>query len=159
MTPIMPTLPNEMANRIQVTGALPWERPKDNKFWRDADTAQLKAHIDVRYVPFSSRNHEVSFTKVADDRRFHPIRDYLDSLPAWDGQKRIEDILIKYLSADDTEYVRTVTRKTFVAAVARIYRPGTKFDSVLVLDGIQGIGKSTLSRTLWAMNITLKPSR
>ena len=112
---------NEMANRIQVTGALPWERPKDNKFWRDADTAQLKAHIDVRYVPFSSRNHEVSFTKVADDRRFHPIRDYLDSLPAWDGQKRIEDILIKYLSADDTEYVRTVTRKTFVAAVARIY--------------------------------------
>ena len=139
---------NEMANRIQVTGALPWERPKDNKFWRDADTAQLKAHIDVRYVPFSSRNHEVSFTKVADDRRFHPIRDYLDSLPAWDGQKRIEDILIKYLSADDTEYVRTVTRKTFVAAVARIYRPGTKFDSVLVLDGIQGIGKSTLFKDL-----------
>lgn len=102
----------------------------------------------MRYVPFSSRNHEVSFTKVADDRRFHPIRDYLDSLPAWDGQKRIEDILIKYLSADDTEYVRTVTRKTFVAAVARIYRPGTKFDSVLVLDGIQGIGKSTLFKDL-----------
>ena len=43
---------NEMANRIQVRGALPWERPKDKKFWRDADTAQLKAHIDVRYVPF-----------------------------------------------------------------------------------------------------------
>ena len=139
---------NEMANRIQVTGPLPWDRPKDNKFWRDADTAQLKALIDVRYVPFSSRNHEVSFTKVADDRRFHPVRDYLDSLPAWDGKKRIDDILIKYLSADDTDYVRTVTRKTFVAAVARIYKPGTKFDSVLVLDGIQGIGKSTLFKDL-----------
>lgn len=139
---------NEMANRIQVTGPLPWDRPKDNKFWRDADTAQLKALIDVRYVPFSSRNHEVSFTKVADDRRFHPVRDYLDSLPVWDGKKRIDDILIKYLSADDTDYVRTVTRKTFVAAVARIYKPGTKFDSVLVLDGIQGIGKSTLFKDL-----------
>lgn len=139
---------NEMANRIQVTGPLPWDRPKDNKFWRDADTAQLKAMIDVRYVPFSSRNHEVSFTKVADDRRFHPVRDYLDRLPEWDGEKRIDDMLIRYLQADDTEYVRTVTRKTFVAAVARIYKPGTKFDSVLVLDGVQGIGKSTLFKDL-----------
>ncbi len=139
---------NEMANRIQVTGPLPWDRPRDNKFWRDADTAQLKAMIDVRYVPFSSRNHEVSFTKVADDRRFHPVRDYLDSLPDWDGTKRIDDILIRSLQADDTEYVRTVTRKTFVAAVARIYKPGIKFDSVLVLDGVQGIGKSTLFKDL-----------
>lgn len=139
---------NEMANRVQVTGPLPWDRPRDNKFWRDADTAQLKARIDVRYVPFSSRNHEVSFTKVADDRRFHPVRDYLDALPAWDGQKRIEELLIRYLSADDTEYVRTVTRKTFAAAVARILHPGVKFDCVLVLDGVQGIGKSTLFKDL-----------
>ena len=60
---------NELASRVQVTGATPWERPIDNSFWRDADTAQLKALIDVRYVSFSSRNHDVSFTKVADDRR------------------------------------------------------------------------------------------
>ena len=139
---------NEMAGRVQVTGPLPWERPKDNKFWRDADTAQLKALIDIRYVPFSSRNHDVSFTKVADDRRFHPVRDYLDGLPPWDGTKRLESLLIRYMAADDTDYVRTVTRKTFVAAVARIYHPGIKFDSVLVLDGIQGIGKSSLFKDL-----------
>jgi putative DNA primase/helicase len=54
---------NEMANRIQVTGDVPWDRPADNKFWRDADTAQLKALIDIRYVCFSDRNHNVSFTK------------------------------------------------------------------------------------------------
>jgi len=139
---------NEMANRIQVTGKVPWERPPDNKFWRDADTAQLKALIDVRYVPFSSRNHDVSFTKVADDRRFHPIRDYLDGLPAWDGIERIPTLLVRCLEADDTPYTRAVTRKTFAAAVARIYRPGTKFDSVLVFDGAQGIGKSTLFKDL-----------
>ena len=74
---------NELSNRIQVTGPLPWERPEGNVFWRDADTAQLKSIMDIRYLPFSSRNHDVAFTKVADDRRFHPIRDYLDSLPAW----------------------------------------------------------------------------
>ena len=139
---------NEMANRIQITGPLPWERPKGNSFWRDADTAQLKSIIDIRYLPFSSRNHDVAFTKIADDRHFHPVRDYLDNLPAWDGVKRVEDLFIRYLKADDTEYVRTVTRKTFAAAVARIYVPGTKFDCVPVLDGDQGIGKSTIVKDL-----------
>lgn len=139
---------NELANRVQVTGELPWERPADNKFWRDADTAQLKALLDVRYVTFSSRNHEVSFTKVADDRRFHPIRDYLDALPAWDGQKRVETLFSRCLQADDTPYVRTISRKTFAAAVARIYHPGIKFDCVPVFDGAQGIGKSTLFKDL-----------
>lgn len=139
---------NELASRIQVTGATPWERPIDNSFWRDADTAQLKALIDVRYVSFSSRNHDVSFTKVADDRRFHPIRDYMDALPEWDKVPRIEMLLVRCLQADDTRYVRTVTRKTFAAAVARIYHPGTKYDSILVLDGAQGIGKSTIFKDL-----------
>lgn len=139
---------NELANRIEITGPLPWERPKGNKFWRDADTAQLKSVIDIRYLAFSGRNHDVAFTKVADDRHFHPIRDYLDSLPKWDGVKRVEDIFIKYLKADDTEYVRTVTRKTFAAAVARVYVPGIKYDCVTVLDGGQGIGKSTIIKDL-----------
>jgi len=139
---------NELANRVQVTGPVPWDRPSDNKYWRDADTAQLKALLDIRYVPFSSRNHDVSFAKVADDRRFHPIRDYLDGLAPWDGVPRIETLLTRCLQADDTAYVRSVTRKTFAAAVARIYKPGTKFDSVLVFDGVQGIGKSTLFKDL-----------
>ena len=139
---------NNMANRIQVMGPLPWERPKGNRFWRDADTAQLKSIIDIRYLPFSSRNHDVAFTKIADDRHFHPVRDYLESLPAWDGVKRVEELFIKYLKADDTDYVRAVTRKTFAAAVARIYVPGVKFDCVPVLDGDQGIGKSTIVKDL-----------
>lgn len=139
---------NELANRIQITGPLPWERPEGNSFWRDADTAQLKSIIDIRYLAFSSRNHDVAFTKAADDRHFHSVRDYLNSLPEWDGVKRVEDLFIKYLQAEDTEYVRTVTRKTFAAAVARIYVPRIKFDCVPVLDGDQGIGKSTIVKDL-----------
>jgi len=139
---------NELASRVQVTGATPWERPVDNRFWRDADTAQMKALLDVRYVSFSSRNHDVCFTKVADDRRFHPIRDYLGALPPWDGQPRVETLFSRCLQADDTPYVRAVSRKTFAAAVARIYHPGVKFDCVPVFDGAQGIGKSTLFKDL-----------
>jgi predicted P-loop ATPase len=139
---------NDLAGRVQVISKLPWDRPAGNSFWRDADTAQLISLIDIRYGSFSSRNHDISFTKTADDRHFHPIRDYLDGLPAWDGVKRVEELFIRYLKADDTLYTRAITRKTFAAAVARIYRPGTKFDSVLVLDGEQGIGKSTIVKDL-----------
>ena len=139
---------NEMAGRIQVTSKMPWGRPVGNHFWRDADTAQLKSLIDSRYLAFSGRNHDVAFTKVADDRRFHPIRNYLDCLPPWDGISRVEELFIRFLKADNTPYTRAITRKTFAAAVARVYHPGIKFDSVLVLDGEQGIGKSTIVKDL-----------
>ena len=134
---------NQLANRIQITGKVPWDRPDYNPYWRDADTAQIKALIDARYIPFSTRNHDIAFTKVAEDRAFHPIRDYFAKLPDWDKTKRLETLLIDYFGANDDAYVRAVTRKTFVAAVARVFIPSVKFDSVLILNGTQGIGKST----------------
>ena len=135
---------NEFVGRIQITGDVPWSRPETNKFWRDADTAQLKALIDIHYETFSSRNHDVAFTKVVEDRHFHPLREKLDALPEWDGIPRLETLYIDYLGAKDSKYIRAATRKPFVAAVARIYTPGIKFDSIAVLVGPQGCGKSTI---------------
>ncbi|OFV69605.1 virulence-associated E family protein [Acetobacterium wieringae] len=134
---------NEMAGRIEITGSVPWERPVDNRFWRDADTAQMKALIDIKYQSFSSRNHDVAFTKAVEDRHFHPARDYFDSLPEWDKVQRIESLLIDYFGAEDNTYTKATMRKTLIAAVARTYHPGVKFDSALILVGTQGIGKST----------------
>lgn len=139
---------NEMARLVEVTGPVPWDRPDGERFWMDADTDGLKTELDVHYTPFSTRNHDVAFSRVAMERRFHPVRDYLDNLPPWDSVERIPTLLIKYMEADDTDYVRTITRKAFAAAVARIYQPGIKFDCMLVLDGDQGIGKSTLFKEL-----------
>lgn len=139
---------NEMAGRVQVTGKVPWERPAGNLFWRDADTAQLKVRLDNHYTVFSDRVLEACFTKTAEDRHFHPVREYLDSLPEWDGIPRVDTLLCRCLLAEDTSYVRAVTRKFLCAAVARIYVPGTKFDCVPVLDGAQGIGKSSVFREL-----------
>lgn len=139
---------NSMANMIEVVGVLPWSREEGMRFWRDVDTDQLKVYLDKRYTAFSKVNLEAAFRKAADDRRFHPVREYLDRLPPWDGECRVETLLCRCLQADDTPYVRAVTRKFLVAAVARIYVPGTKFDCVLVLDGAQGIGKSTIFREL-----------
>lgn len=134
---------NEMAGRIEIVGSVPWERPMDNRFWRDADTAQMKALIDIKYQSFSSRNHDVAFTKMAEDRHFHPARDYFEGLSEWDKVPRAETLLIDYFGAEDNSYTRAVIRKTLIAAVARTYHPGVKFDTALILVGTQGIGKST----------------
>ncbi len=139
---------NEMARMVEVTGPVPWERPGGTRFWLDSDSDGLKSELDIHYLSFSTRNHDVAFSRVVMERQFNPLKKYLDGLPAWDGVIRIPTLLIGYMKADDTEYVRTVTRKTFAAAVARVYQPGVKFHCMLVLDGDQGIGKSPLFKEL-----------
>lgn len=114
------------------------------KYWRDADDAQLISYIEDRYGTFSKRNYEIAVTKVADDRSYHPIREFLDALPDWDQVARVDTLLIDYLGAEDNAYVRAITRKTLCAAISRVLNPGCKFDSMLVLNGPQGVGKSTL---------------
>ena len=133
---------NQQLDGMEIKGEVPWSHP--SKFWRDADDAQLISYIDSLYGAFSARNYEVAVAKVADDRSYHPIREYIDSLPEWDETPRVDTLLIDYLGADDNEYVRAVTRKTLCAAIARVLNPGCKFDSMLVLNGPQGVGKSTL---------------
>jgi predicted P-loop ATPase len=133
---------NQHMDGLEIKGEVPWSHP--SKFWRDADDAQLISYIDRHYGTFSARNYEIAVTKVADDRSYHPIREYIDSLPDWDQTPRVDTLLIDYLGAEDNEYVRAVTRKTLCAAIARVLNPGCKFDSMLVLNGPQGIGKSTL---------------
>lgn len=133
---------NQLADGMEIKGAVPWQHPA--RFWRDADDAQLICYVDANYGAFSARNYQIAVAKVVDDRSYHPIREYLDSLPPWDGVTRAERILIDYLGAEDNAYTRAVTRKTLCGAVARVQRPGAKFDHILVLNGDQGIGKSTL---------------
>lgn len=137
---------NELADSIEVSGEVPWERP--DVFWRDADDAQLVAYVDAQYGSFSARNIDVALTKVADDRSYHPIREFFDALPDWDRVPRVDTLLIEYLGAADNAYTRAVIRKTLCAAYKRIQEPGCKFDYMLVLNGAQGIGKSTFIANL-----------
>ena len=134
---------NDMSGMVQIIGAVPWKRPRTHRFWMESDTCAMKERIDNAYATFSNRNYEIAFTNVAMERSFHAVRNYLDHLPEWDGIERIPTLLVRCMQADDTRYTRTVTRKTFAAAVARVYEPGIKFDSVVVLNGPQGMGKSS----------------
>ena len=133
---------NQLLDGMEIKGEVPWNHP--SKFWRDADDAQLISYVDAHYGTFSARNYDIAVTKVADDRAYHPIREFIESLPEWDKIPRVDTLLVDYLGAADTAYVRAVTRKTLCAAISRVLRPGCKFDSMLVLNGPQGVGKSTL---------------
>ena len=139
---LQPIVFNQFKSLIDVIGELPWPQVKPG--WSDTDLACAKLYFERTYGIWSPTKFKDALLGVVSvERLYHPVKEYLGGL-SWDGVERLDTLLIDYLGAEDTPYVRAVTRKTLVAAVARIYRPGVKFDSILVLNGAQGIGKSTL---------------
>lgn len=120
---------------------LPWEQIKGG--WGDSDFASLKVYLNNTYGLYSPQKTKDAYVAVASERKFHPIKEFFAVLPDWDQEQRVDRLLTVFFGADDNGYTRAVMRKTLAAAVARIYHPGTKFDSVLILNGPQGIGKST----------------
>ncbi|MFK7695389.1 VapE domain-containing protein [Paenibacillus sp. HJGM_3] len=134
-------------NAEVVRKPLPWrdrERPhKEYEPWLGADDKRLQHWFSKVYSMRASTTIQNAFTEVVHMHKFHPIKEYIESFQ-WDGQPRLERVFIDYLGAEDSHYVRQVTRKMLLAAVARLYRPGCKFDEMLVLVGPQGAGKSSL---------------
>ena len=134
---------------IDAKDELPWKQVKDG--WNDADNAALKVYLYRSYGIYSPTKTKDAVLAVAASRAYHPVREYLQKLPEWDGTKRVDALLVDYFGAEKNSYTESVIRKTLTAAVARIYHPGTKFDSVLILNGPQGIGKSTFFTKLAGM--------
>jgi len=139
---LKPIVFNQFKSMIDVISKLPWPQVKPG--WSDTDVACAKLYFERTYGIWSpSKFKDALLAVTSAERLYHPVKEYLATL-TWDGIPRLDTLLIDYLGAEDTPYVREVTRKTLVAAVARIYCPGIKFDSILVLNGAQGMGKSTL---------------
>lgn len=134
---------NELSHNIVALGSLPWRSVTGESQWSDADDADLRYYLERVYGLSGKDKIFDGVNVVAMAHKFHPVRDFLDSCD-WDEVPRLETLLVDYLGAEDSPYTRAVTRKAFVAAVARIYRPGCKFDYMLTLRGRQGLGKSAL---------------
>lgn len=135
---------NEFTQMKEVNRLPFWRREGDtNKQWMDADEAQLLVYLGTEYNLTNKRQ----ITEVLDlsfyKNSYNPITSYLDKLK-WDGLSRLESLFIDYLGAADNVYVREATKTAFIACVMRAFRPGSKHDSVVVLIGEQGIGKSYL---------------
>lgn len=142
---------NEFSNRIVVRRDLPWRKIQrgGDDLWTDPDASHLFWFMEKYWHMAHCENIILkALDVVMMNNRFHPVREYLDNLPEWDGVERADTLLIRYMGATDNAYVRAVTRKWLCACVARVYTPGRKFDNMLVLVGRQGIGKSRLPAIL-----------
>jgi hypothetical protein len=115
---------------------------------RDDDISQLQEWLQHHGLRRISRDvvHQAVELR-ARERSFHPVRDYPKGL-RWDGTARLQTWLSYYLSADDTAYHRGIDPMFLVGMVARIFDPGCKSDYMLVLEGPQGVRKSTACRIL-----------
>lgn len=138
---------NEFDRKRYVTRTLPWRHITKPEPMRNVDFSGLRNYVEAVYGISSPKKVEDALNLEAQKNSFHPIRDYLRGL-SWDGKPRIDRLLIDYLGAEDNVYAREAIRKPLVAAVARVFEPGIKFDLVLTLVGKQGTGKSTFFKKL-----------
>lgn len=135
---------DEFKERPIVSGDLPWEKltARSSPCWTDSDDSGLRQYIEMHYKIDSAVKIRDAVELAMLSHKRHLVREYLQGLE-WDGLARADTLFIDYLGAEDSEYVRTVTRKALLGAVARIFSPGCKHDHMLVLVGPQGCRKST----------------
>lgn len=138
---------NELSGKVEITTPVPWHTSGID--WRDVDDDHLHDYIRDKYdTPFKDVDLIRAFNIVTDNRSFHPIRDYINALPEWDKVERADRLFVTFLGAGDNIYTREATRKALCAAIKRVFEPGCKFDTAIILEGEQGLGKSTLLRAL-----------
>lgn len=134
---------NLFANRGEILGALPWQKDTKRRLWSDTDSNGLYWYLERMWGITQRGNIDSALDIHAATHAFNEVQDYINGL-TWDGVPRLDTLLIDYLGAKDTAYNRAVCRKSFTGAIARAMTPGCKYDTMLILAGPQGIGKSTL---------------
>lgn len=156
---------NDFTGRVEFANPAPWHRGKlpVARGVGDHDMQLLRGYLaTVRGYEASISDLVDAITNVAHHARFHPVREYLNSL-TWDGVKRLDTWLRDYAGAQDEgqpEYLAAVSRKTICAAVMRVMQPGVEFQHVLVLEGAQDVGKSSIVKILggpWASDAPVDP--
>lgn len=134
---------NEMTSQIEWRG-VPVEDP---------DLIDMRLILEREGFPPSERDVRPAAERVARENAYNPIVDYLNGLK-WDNRPRLERWMISLLGAPDTAFVRLISPKVLVSAVARALDPGCKVDTVLVLEGEQGIKKSSAIAALFGEDYT-----
>lgn len=138
---------NEFAQQPYLYGSVPWENENNCRAWSSHDDSALFSLIQADYGLKSRQDFADALKNVSMRNKFHPVRELLDSL-TWDGKEHIRSLLPEYLGAEDSDYTYQVMRLWMLGAVSRVYKPGSKFDYTIILQGSQGIGKSTFLKLM-----------
>lgn len=140
---------NEFSKLDEIWQKTPWGAKVGTEF-QERDVQKIKLWISQQFgFQTGDENIWSALINIADTNAYHPIKEYFLGLPVHDGVERVDYFLERYLHGEAPEkYIRAVSRKTIVAMIARIFEPGIKFDTMLVLEGEQGLRKSTAIMTL-----------
>ena len=136
---------NLLTERIDIVKPLWWS--KQTATLTDTDLNYLMLYLEDNYALTSEKKIQKAIAIVADCNKYHPIRDYLNSLE-WDGTERIRYALPRFLGAEESEYTYEALKLFMLGAISRVFKPGCKFEVMLCLVGGQGAGKSTFFRLL-----------
>lgn len=136
---------NILTERIDIVKPLWWSKPTTTL--NDTDLNYLMLYLEDQYTLTSEKKIQKAISIVADCNKYHPIRDYLNGLE-WDGTERIRCALPHFLGAEESEFTYECLRLFMLGAISRVFKLGSKFETMLCLVGGQGAGKSTFFRLL-----------
>lgn len=138
---------DEFSSKAIKTRPAPWGgTPREE--WTDDDDIHCAEWLQRNGIHADEKSAAKAVESVARENPTHQVREYLESL-RWDGKERLPYWLTVYAGVEASSYSEAVGTRFLVGAVARIMRPGVKMDTALVLEGEQGLGKSTLVKTLF----------
>lgn len=134
---------NAFRAQTMLCAPVPWDlTPTVPRPWTDQDDREAAAWMQDNQVNVGVPEAARAVQTVAERDKYHPVMDYLNQI-SWDGVPRLDTWLVAYIGTEDTEYTQAVGPRWMISGVARIYEPGCKADCVLVLEGPQGILKSS----------------
>lgn len=158
---------NEFTNAMEKRGKPPFDLATLGD-WTDADDIETRLWLSQKFdLRATEKDVAAAIGVVGNRAKYHPVRDYVEATP-WDGKPRLDTWLLHYLGAvllDDDEDLRSADYYALagawwlISAIARIYRPGCQADHVLLLEGQQGVGKSSTLRKLfgqWASDTPIR---
>jgi putative DNA primase/helicase len=140
---------DEFSMRTMMRAMPPWHSTGafSDRPWSDMDDTRLTVWMQEIGLSVTVETVGRAVEIVADDQRYHPVVEWLDRL-TWDSKSRIDTWLIDFCGVEDVHYARAVAAKWMIGAVARVFQPGAKVDTMLILEGAQGLRKSTALKTL-----------
>lgn len=131
----------------EMTGKPEYRRNGEWREWTDTEESRMRSYFESTYSMYSQNKLSDALLIYFQNHRVNPLLEILEGL-VWDGKPRVEQFLHDVMKVEDSEYTRECSRLIFAGGVHRAYRPGCKFDDMIVLIGGQGAGKSTIVRWL-----------
>lgn len=144
------------ADDIMVAKCPPWENSETfhpHRLVDPDDTIRLRAWLETRHIKVGANDSHSVIIAAARRNSINPPKDYFETLN-WDKVPRLDKWLFSYCGAEyqNEEYLKLVGSMWLIGAVARIYQPGCKFDTALILEGKPYAGKSEAFRILATFN-------